>query len=128
MTLLLDTCTFLWLLTDPTRLSPVAAAALADPANRLVLSAASVWEIAVKYGQGKLPLPAPPDRFIPGGRAAHRIDPLPLEESAALYARNLPLIHKDPFDRLLICQALAHNLTLLTPDPLVRQYAVPTLW
>jgi len=126
--ILLDTCTFLWVITDDIALSASARNAFVDPDNDVYLSAASVWEIAVKHSLGKLPLPTSPDRFIPIQRERHGITSLPLEEQAVLYLSKLPLIHRDPFDRILVCQAIQHQLTLLTPDPLITQYAVRTAW
>ncbi len=92
------------------------------------LSSVSVWEIIVKHSLGRLPLPAPPARFIAGMRALHAIESLPLEEEAVLMLARLPDIHRDPFDRMLVCQALAHGLSLLTPDPWIRQYPIPVIW
>lgn len=128
MNLLLDTCTFLWIALDPSQLSPQALLLFQASANRVFLSSVSAWEIAVKYGLGKLPLQQPPELFVPQQRVAHQITELPLREDEALRVTQLPALHKDPFDRMLICQALANGLTILTPDPLIRQYAVPTLW
>jgi len=88
----------------------------------------SVWEIVVKHALGRLPLPDSPAQFIAGMRALHAIEPLPLEEEAVLMLPKLPDIHRDPFDRMLVCQALAHGLSLLTPDSLIRQYPVPVVW
>jgi len=126
--ILLDTCTFLWLITDDMALSASARNAFADPDNDVYLSAVSVWEIAVKHSLGKLTLPTSPDRFIPIQRERHGITSLPFEEQAILYLSKLPLLHRDPFDRVLVCQAIQHELTLLTPDPLITQYAVRTAW
>jgi PIN domain nuclease of toxin-antitoxin system len=126
--ILLDTCTFLWLITDDTALPASARNVFLDPDNDVYLSAVSVWEIAVKHSLGKLPLPVSPDRFIPSQRESHGITSLPLEEQAVLYLSKLPQLHRDPFDRVLVCQAIQHELTLLTPDPLITQYAVRTAW
>ena len=128
MRILLDTCTFLWLITDDIALSAAARNVFSNPDNDIYLSAVSVWEIAVKHSLGKLPLPTSPDRFIPAQRERHGITSLPLEEQAVLYLSKLPLLHRDPFDRALVCQAIHHELTLLTPDPLITQYAVRTAW
>jgi PIN domain nuclease of toxin-antitoxin system len=127
--LLLDACTFLWIVLEPARLSPGAAQLATDPANTLYLSSVSAWEIAVVYTLGRITLQQPPEVFVPAQRRNHGIDLLPLSEAAALHVPNLPPIHRDPFDRMLICQAIVHDLTLLTPDPLVRQYPhVRTAW
>jgi PIN domain nuclease of toxin-antitoxin system len=128
MKLLLDTCAFLWVITNDPQLSSKAAAAFRDPVNDVYLSAASVWEIAVKCGNGKLTLPSPPEICVPAYRASHGIAPLDIDEAAALLVHTLPAHHRDPFDRMLVCQALVHHLTILTPDPLIAKYAVPTLW
>lgn len=75
-----------------------------------------------------MPLPQPPQQFIPAQRRAHRIETLPLDEDAVLQLPRLPAHHKDPFDRMLICQAIAHGMTILTPDPLITRYPVRTAW
>jgi PIN domain nuclease of toxin-antitoxin system len=126
--LLLDTCSFLWIIGGAKELSPRAREAFADPANEVLLSAASAWEIAVKHRLGKLPLPESPDVFVPAQRAAHGIEPLAIDEEAALHVAKLPDLHRDPFDRLLVAQALVGGLVLLTPDADVREYPVRTLW
>jgi PIN domain nuclease of toxin-antitoxin system len=126
--LLLDTCTFLWLITDATDLSAVARQRFADPANEVFLSAASAWEIGVKWRRGRLPLPQPPPSFVPDQREAHGITPLPIDEESALHVTRLPDLHRDPFDRMLVSQAIVHGLVLLTPDPLITQYPARTLW
>jgi PIN domain nuclease of toxin-antitoxin system len=128
MKLLLDTCTFLWIISDDPALSEEARSAFSDPANEVYLSAVSVWEIAIKHALKRLPLPEAPDRFIPSQRTRHAIQPLPLEEEAVLHLSRLPEYHRDPFDRMLVCQAIAHGLTLLTPDEAIRQYPVRTVW
>lgn len=128
MKLLLDTCTFLWLITDDPALSSKARDLFVDPVNEAYLSTVSVWEIEVKFGLGKLPLPQAPERFIIEQRERHGIATLPLEEQSVFYLSRLPALHRDPFDRMLICQAIHHELTLLTPDPLITQYAVKTAW
>jgi PIN domain nuclease of toxin-antitoxin system len=128
MRLLLDTCTFLWIVTGDDSLSATAHDLFVGPENDVFLSAVSAWEIAIKHRLGKLPLPRPPSVFVPEERKRHRIEALPLDETAALASAKLPELHKDPFDRMLVCQAIMGGLTLLTPDPLVTQYPVPTLW
>ena len=128
MRLLLDTCTFLWLTEDAPSLSVVAREAFADPDHEVFLSAVSAWEIAVKHQLGRLPLPDPPDIFVPWQREHHGINALPLTEPAPMQLTRLPQHHRDPFDRLLICQAIAESLVLLTPDPEIRRYPVRTLW
>jgi PIN domain nuclease of toxin-antitoxin system len=128
MNILLDTCTFLWLISDSPELSANARSLFADPGNEVFLSVASAWEIIVKHNLGKLPLPEPPHDFIKNNRIRHRIETLPLEEAAVLQLSRLPEYHKDPFDRILICQAVAGGLTILTPDTHITQYPVRTEW
>ncbi len=128
MNILLDTCTFLWLTKGSKELSPRAIEAFVDPKNEVYLSSVSVWEINVNYRLGKLPLPLSPDKFIPRERTRHMIAPLNLSEQDTFQLLKLPVSHKDPFDRMLICQAIEHALTILTPDPLVTQYPIRSLW
>lgn len=128
MRLLLDTCTFLWIVGGAEDLSAPARQAFADPGNEAFLSAASAWEIAVKHRLGRLPLPVPPGAFVPAQRAAHGLEPLPVDEEAALHVAKLPDLHRDPFDRMLVAQALVGGLVLLTPDDQIREYPVRTLW
>ena len=128
MRLLLDTCTFLWIAAGSDELSEPARAAYADPSNEVFLSAVSAWEIAMKNVLGKLPLPEAPLRYVPAVRARHGISPLALEEDAALHLPKLPALHRDPFDRMLVCQAIAHGLEIVTPDPAIAQYPIRTLW
>jgi len=126
--ILLDTCTFLWIVSDSPDLSGAARKLFSDPANEVYLSVASAWEIIVKHDLGKLPLPEPPHDFIKKWRTRHDIDSLPLDEAAVLQLSRLPGYHKDPFDRILICQAIAGGLVILTPDPHITGYPVRTEW
>jgi PIN domain nuclease of toxin-antitoxin system len=126
--LLLDTCTFLWVVGGAKELSPRARELFADPANEVYLSAASAWEIAVKHRLGKLPLPQAPEEFVPTQRAAHGIEALAVDEESALRVAKLPDLHRDPFDRMLVAQALVGNLAILTPDASIGEYPVRTLW
>lgn len=128
MRLLLDTCAFLWCLEGGKALSARARQELASPANDVFLSAVSAWEIGVKHALGRLPLPEAPGRYVPDQRRARGIEPLPLDEEAALHLGLLPRLHRDPFDRMLICQAIVGGLTLVTPDPEIARYPVRTLW
>lgn len=128
MKLLLDTCTFLWSIEGGTALPEEVKRALVDASNDVYLSSVSAWEIVVKHALGKLPLPEPPERYVPAQRELRRIAPLPLDEEAALHLHRLPALHRDPFDRMLICQALVAGLTLVTPDENIARYPVRTLW
>lgn len=127
MQLLLDTCEFLWLVTGDSRLSSKVAGAVVDSGNTVFLSTVSFWEIAVKHGLGKLVLPESASTFVPRMRSDHRIESLELTETAVARLSDLPALHRDPFARMLVCQALAHGLTLASSDPLVRRYPVPLL-
>jgi len=126
--LLLDTCTFLWILVESPQLSFNALDLFTAPENEVYLSSVSTWEIAVKHALGRLPLPEPPTEFIPAMRTAHGIESLSLDEESTLYASRLPPYHRDPFDRMLVCQAIVQDLVILTPDDLVSQYPVKTKW
>ncbi len=128
MRILLDTCTFLWLSGGGGALTPRATAAFRSPDNDVFLSAASSWEIAVKYAAGRLPLPEPPHRLVPAERERLGVAVLPFDEESALHVTKLPPIHRDPFDRILVSQALVHGLTILTPDDVLARYPARTLW
>lgn len=128
MKLLLDTAPLLWLATGSEELSPRVREAVMDPDTEVWLSAASAWEIGVKHALGRLPLPQPPEELVPAIRKAYAVRSLPVDEEAALYVHRLPRLHRDPFDRMLVCQAIAHGLQLATPDPEIRRYPVPTMW
>jgi PIN domain nuclease of toxin-antitoxin system len=125
---LLDTCTFLWMAADPTQLSAKARRALESAGPDVFLSVISVWEIARKHQMDKLQLNEPPTRFIPDARARLRLQPLPLTEADALGTARLPRLHGDPFDRMLISQAIENSMLLLTPDERISSYPVKTLW
>jgi len=126
--LLLDTHVLLWWLADDRRLKSPERNAIADREALVYVSAATVWEIAIKRSLGSLPLPDRPERYVPESRAKHGIEALPLEEEAALQLVRLPNLHRDPFDRMLVCQGIVNGLVILTPDPLITQYPVPTSW
>jgi PIN domain nuclease of toxin-antitoxin system len=124
--LLLDTHVFLWLQTEPERLGdrlPL----VEDAGNELLLSAVSSWEIAIKHGLGRLALPQPPERYVPARIRAIGAQPLAVEHSQALAVASLPPLHRDPFDRLLVAQAGALGVAILTADPAVAQYPHETL-
>jgi PIN domain nuclease of toxin-antitoxin system len=130
MKLILDTCTFLWLASAEHRLSSTAVELIRDPDHRVLLSAVSAWEIGIKHTLGRLPLPQglSPAAFIPEARARHGVDALPLDEADTFALGRLPTLHQDPFDRMLICQAIGGQAVLLTPDPLIAQYPVAVRW
>ena len=125
MRLLLDTHIFLWFISGDTRLSAPTQAQVTDPNNDVYLSVASVWEAVVKHQLGKLPLPQPPETYLPLQRQNHRISSLGIDEATIGFLPKLPALHRDPFDRILICQALQHGLTIVTVDAAVTAYPVP---
>ena len=126
MNLLLDTHVFLWLQTEPERLGEDLRI-VEDERNALLLSAASSWEIAIKYQLRKLPLPQAPDRYVPERMRAIGAQPLAVEHPHTLAVATLPPLHRDPFDRLLVAQAMLLDLTIATADPAVAQYGVSTV-
>jgi len=128
MKLLLDTCTFLWVITDSRRLSEPARELFRAPDHEVFLSAASAWEIATKHTLGRLLLPQQLERFIPAMREQHGIEPLSIDEESVLQTVRLPALHRDPFDRLLVAQAIVHGMAILTPDPIISAYPARTLW
>jgi len=125
---LLDTCTFLWIITGERRVPPRVVELFQSPDNEIFLSAASAWEISLKHGLGKLRLPEPPERFVPAARATYGVATLAIDEETALHASKLPLLHRDPFDRILVSQSIVHGMAILTPDPLITQYPARTMW
>lgn len=127
MNLLLDTCEFLFLISGSTRLTRERREAISSAENTVFLSSVSVSEIAIKYGIGKLHLPETPETYIPKNRIRHHIAELPLLEQAAVLMFSLPFHHRNPFDRLLIAQSIAHDLTLVTSDPLIHRYSIKLL-
>ena len=118
MRLLLDTHAFLWWCGDDARLGDVERQAIRDGANEVFLSAASVWEMALKQVLGRLQVPEPASAAV----ARLGFEPLPIAFAHAEATISLPPLHRDPFDRLLVAQARAEGLTLVTVDPLVRAY------
>ncbi len=128
MRLLLDTQPWLWMQVAPERFSDHALGLVQDPLTDLVFSAASSWEIAIKYGLGRLPLPAPPAEFVPERIESSGVIPLPVEHAHALLVGELPRHHRDPFDRLLVAQAQLEDLTLLTADRQFGSYDVEVVW
>jgi PIN domain nuclease of toxin-antitoxin system len=126
--LLLDTCTFLWLNGDLGKLPPRVLEACQSPENDLFLSPISAWEIAVKWAVHRLTLPQEPAVWVPSRRDRNGIASLELTEEAVVQVTKLPALHRDPFDRMLVCQAIGEGLAVVTPDPLIRQYPVRVLW
>jgi PIN domain nuclease of toxin-antitoxin system len=128
MRLLFDTHSFMWWESEPNKLSRKAADALRDPANQLVLSVASVWEMQIKLQLGKLQSRLPLPQLIENQRRNNRLKVLPVTLAHVLALQDLPFHHKDPFDRLLIAQANVEGAVLLSHDPMFAQYPVHLLW
>src|SRR3990172_9243990 len=124
MKFLLDTHVFLWFISGDERLPAIARERIRLPENDVYLSVVSVWECIVKYQIGKLPLPQPPDSYLPLQRERHEIASLPLDEARVSRLAELPPVHRDPFDRMLISQAIEHGLTLVTVDDVLSKYPV----
>ncbi|MDP9412280.1 MAG: type II toxin-antitoxin system VapC family toxin [Actinomycetota bacterium] len=128
MRVLLDTHAFLWWISDSPELSDAAREAIADQRNAPIFSAVSGWEIAIKTGLGKLELPGSPARFVNEQLSQNGLEVLPIHSRHALGVYGLPDHHRDPFDRLLVSQAVVEKLPILTADPEIPRYPVETLW
>ncbi len=124
MNLLLDTDALIWWLADSDRLGQRARSAIADPRNVVYVSAASAWEIAIKVWLGRLDLPPDTHSWLPVELANNRFVELPVSVEHALGVERLPMHHTDPFDRLLIAQALAERLVIVTGDTKLEPYGV----
>lgn len=125
--ILLDTHVWLWMNGAVERLSQSARELLAEGEQELYLSAASTWEIAIKHAAGKLELPQAPDRYIPATLAENDVKPLAIHQAHTWRAAALPFHHRDPFDRMLVAQAQAEGLRLMTADDQLEPYEVPLL-
>jgi PIN domain nuclease of toxin-antitoxin system len=128
MRALLDTQVFLWWNIDDERLTSTARDFITDGGNELFLSAASAWEIAIKASKGRLTLPEPPSEYIARRMVQHRLLPLSIELSHALQVYDLPDLHSDPFDRLLVAQSQLESLPILTADKDMPRYGVDIIW
>ena len=122
MRFLLDTHVFLWYISGDSRLTRGAKQAIQDAENEVYLSVVSLWEATIKYQLGKLPLPQSPSVYLPVQRRRHLIASLPLDEASIGHLASLPPLHRDPFDRMMICQAIEHGLTVMTVDQIVKTY------
>jgi PIN domain nuclease of toxin-antitoxin system len=128
MRFLLDTVVWLWSIGEVGRLNQHARDVLTSPEHELYFSAASVWEIAIKTSIGRMDINGPPNIVIPRETQRQSLLPLPVTCSHALAVHDLPRVHADPFDRLLIAQARCEGLVFMTPDREVRRYPVEILW
>ena len=126
MRLLLDTHIFLWYIGGDRRVRDSLREAIAH-ADAVYLSVVSVWEITIKYYIGKLSLPEPPHPWLSPQREQHGIESLPIDEAAVAHLPKLEAHHRDPFDRILVCQSIEHGLQLVTVDPLMAKYPAKIL-
>ncbi len=128
MKYLLDTSVFLWALAEVEKLNPKAQELLSNTREDLFLSAASAWEISIKYAIGRLQLPQPPVACVPMWLRKWGIRALEVTHLHALSVSDLPLHHQDPFDRMLIAQARMERMVLMTADRVFGDYPVDTFW
>lgn len=128
MNFLLDTHSFLWWCANDSKLSPLALNTIADIDNNIYLSVVSAWEISIKSRIGKLLLPEKPDAFIAKMLQQHSFSVLAITINHALKEHDLPNHHNDPFDRLLISQALVEDLSLISNDRKITNYDLKILW
>lgn len=128
MKLLLDTHTFIWWDSAPAKLSPTALALCSDPANQLVLSVASLWEIQIKRQLGKLELRLPLAEIVTHQQETNGVVVLAVSQEHVLGLESLPPHHRDPFDRMLVAQALVEAATLVSADPVLKSYPVEVRW
>ncbi len=130
MRLLLDTHAFLWFITNDPQLSATAHGLISDPQNDVLISPASYWEVAIKVSIGKYPLAVPFEVFIAEGIDGNDFEILPLEvrHAAALATLPFPKNHRDPFDRLIVAQAMAEGIALVSVDPKLDAYPIQRLW
>jgi PIN domain nuclease of toxin-antitoxin system len=128
MRYLLDTHAFLWMAADPDRLSKKILNIMQKQVNELFLSAAGGWEVALLHMLGRIELPDTPRRFIPEAMNQFNIEPLPITFPTAISAATLPLIHRDPFDRIIIAEAKKENMCIMTKDAMFSRYGVETIW
>jgi PIN domain nuclease of toxin-antitoxin system len=123
----LDTHVFLWFISGDKRLPLGFRRAICGAENEVYLSVVSLWEVIVKHQLGRLPLPAPPHTYLPQQRERHLIRSLAMDEASVARLADLPALHRDPFDRMLVCQAIEHGLQVATVDDAVRAYPVATI-
>lgn len=131
MRLLLDTCVFLWLIGLPEHLPTRVRSLLESPDNEAAISVATLWEVLLKVGKRRIEFDTGGSstlEFLSEQCAAHRLDVLPVVTDTLAALERLPAIHRDPFDRLLICQAIEHGMMIVTPDSAIQHYPVKTFW
>lgn len=127
MKVLLDTHVFLWYITASPNLNEFARLTIGDTNNTAFLSVASLWECVIKNSIGKMQLPGNPSDYLAGQARSHLIDVLEIDAGTISQLPNLPPIHRDPFDRIIVCQALQHDMTVITVDEKLKSYPVQVL-
>lgn len=127
-TVLIDTHAFLWFIAGSEKLSHLARKAIEDEENEIVLSVASIWEMSIKVSIGKLSTKFPLRKMIPEQMECNGFDLLPIEAGHCMRVSELPMHHRDPFDRLLIAQALEDNMPVVTTDGIFDQYGISRIW
>ncbi len=128
MRLLLDTHAFLWFVTNDPQLSETALEVIAEPTNSILLSPASYWEIAIKVSLGKYPLTVPFETFFQEGIEGSDVMIVPIEVRHAAVLSALPMHHKDPFDRMIVSQAIAERIPIVSVDSVLDAYGIQRLW
>lgn len=128
MRALLDTHAFLWWIADEPEISDRARDTIADERNQIVFSVVSGWEIAIKFGMGKLELPEAPDRLVAEQLSLNNLEVLPMYLNHALGVQKLPDHHRDPFDRLLVSQSIQEDIPIISIDPQIARYPVDIVW
>jgi PIN domain nuclease of toxin-antitoxin system len=125
---LIDTVVWMWVLDSYERLRPAVRRVFEDGEDDVFLSPVTTWEISIKMRLGKLNFPGPPDRKVLEFMAEQRLQALPITHKHAAKVYDLPAHHSDPFDRMLIAQALVEEFTLISSDEMFKKYSVPLLW
>src|SRR5262245_9161799 len=128
MRVLLDTQVWIWMRQAPKRLSGKARRILTNERSELVLSAATPWEIAIKASLGRLKLPCSVEEFVSTRAATTRVTPLPITQVHVVHSAELPLHHRDPFDRVLVAQARLEGIPLMSNDQVFKAYDVEVVW
>ena len=128
MNLLLDTCTFLWLVSDQKKLSSKALEVIGDEASQLHVSSISAFEVALKVQKGALTLSGKVEKWFAESLAYHGVEEIPLDSQVLIKSAGLPSHHKDPADRMIVATALVADLSIVTPDELIRKYTASVIW
>jgi len=126
--LLLDSHTLLWAMEAPHRLSAHARQLIADPAHQRVLSVASIWELGIKFGAGRLPVTVPFRTLVARAKSDLAMAVLDIAQTHAFRVTELPRHHGDPFDRMLVAQAQVEGMSIVSADPVLSRYEVEVLW